>query len=482
MIVQPMQYLPEQTSTGLQQGLEIGAGIARMRAAQEAAALKRLEFEQEKKIRDEFVAARDEFNAIKEPTIADALRFQLKMPPQMATAAKGFLEQIPAEKRKAYVSSMAQLMAAIDANRPDMAEQILDERLAANPAEQASIERMRSVIRNSPRDALRFVSTVVTADEGGRAMLTAAEAARKAKALEDKAVADAEAAQSDAKIKLAQAGTAEQRQKAELALAQANSAKAKAEADFAERQQLADLKNKGLQAGLTQAQIGQALATTKKLGEETRKATLELAALEAAGGVDPAKKFEQEEKIRKEYQGRIKIFQELDSTFSNLQSSAEASTGPGDIALITGFMKMLDPGSVVRETEFATARDTAGLYARLENMLTKLRGGQFLQPNQRQEYINLAQQYYDSAKKKADQEKKALGIVVRNYKLNPDNVFGEETQVAPAGAATPAPSAGLQVPPGMSPEAAERWRESAPVEPSIRQLSNEELLRRLQAR
>jgi hypothetical protein len=179
-----------------------------------------------------------------------------------------------------------------------------------------------------------------------------------------------------------------------------------------------------------------------------RHKSTKLAALEAAGGVDPAKKFEQEEKLRKEYQSRIKVFNELDSTFSNLQSSAQASTGPGDIALITGFMKMLDPGSVVRETEFATARDTAGLFARLENMLTRLKNGEFLKPTQRQEYINLSRQYYDAAKKKADQERKSLNIVVKNYKLNPDNVFGEEPQAAPT---TTPPAAPPAVPPTAPP-------------------------------
>jgi hypothetical protein len=90
-------------------------------------------------------------------------------------------------------------------------------------------------------------------------------------------------------------------------------------------------------------------------------------------------------------------------------------------------MKMLDPGSVVRETEFATARDTAGLYTRLENSLKKAESGQFLQPKQREEFVNLAKQYLDSAQKKAGDDKKALGVVVKNYKLNPDNVFGPET-------------------------------------------------------
>ena len=98
-------------------------------------------------------------------------------------------------------------------------------------------------------------------------------------------------------------------------------------------------------------------------------------------------------------------------------------------------MKMLDPGSVVRETEFATARDTAGLFTQLENRLQKAKNGELLSPVQRKEYVVLAQKYLDSAQKKAGEDKKALGVVVENYKLNPDNVFGpdENSRLSTAG-------------------------------------------------
>jgi hypothetical protein len=211
---------------------------------------------------------------------------------------------------------------------------------------------------------------------------------------------------------------------------------AEVKAKYAEREAVAELKAKAATLGLTTAQTNQALATTKKLGQETAKIVLEVAALDASGGVDPDKKFQQEEKLRKEYQGRTKVYGELGSTYSNIESSAKAKTGPGDIALITGFMKMLDPGSVVRETEFATARDTAGLFDRLTNQAQKLQSGQLfaLDSKQRQEYVTLAKQYLDSAQAKAIEDKKALGIVVKNYKLNPENVFGQEAPPLPTSA------------------------------------------------
>lgn len=245
-------------------------------------------------------------------------------------------------------------------------------------------------------------------------------------------LAKADKEEAEARVKMETATDDIARAAALRELEQARAEKARVDAKYADQIALADLKKKAADLGLTQAQTGSALAQTKKLGVEIAKAALELEALKASGGMDPTKTFEKEEKLRKEFQARTKVYGELGSTFSNLQASAQAKTGPGDIALITGFMKMLDPGSVVRETEFATARDTAGLFERLSNQAQKLQSGQLfsLDSRQRQEYVNLAKQYLDAAQKKAEDDKKALGVVVRNYRLNPDNVFGPEPTAA----------------------------------------------------
>lgn len=218
---------------------------------------------------------------------------------------------------------------------------------------------------------------------------------------------------------------AQKKIEAEASEAESAAAKAKSEAQYVEREKVAELKKKAADLGLTQANTNKVLTETRKLSAEAAGAALELEALKRGGGIPPAKAFEQEEKLRKEYRTRTQTYQDLSSTFSNLKASAQIGSGPGDIALITGFMKMLDPGSVVRETEFATARDTAGLYANLQNRLEKAKNGQFLTKEQRQEYIALSQKYFDAAQSKAKQDKNALELVVKNYKLNPENVFGE---------------------------------------------------------
>lgn len=254
--------------------------------------------------------------------------------------------------------------------------------------------------------------------------IKAPEEVRTSIAAADKAVADATTAQATAR-------NAEERAAADAAKATADANKAKIDAQYADQVAQDAIKQRAATLGLTNNQANQVLAATRKLGVETKKAALELAAIEAGVG-DPKEKFGQEEKIRKEWQGRSKMFGELGGIYSNLKASADAKNGPGDIALITGFMKMLDPSSVVRETEFATARNTAGLFEQLKNQAQKIQSGQLfdLDSKQRGEYVALAKQYLDAAEKKAAQEKKDLGIVVKNYKLNPENVFGAE-EVAP---------------------------------------------------
>lgn len=332
----------------------------------------------------------------------------------------------------------AQALMALEADVP-IAKTMIQERAEAekDPNQKRAFEAILKTIDVNPKRAaemLEFTSAVafgknwydgVTAARGERRTAEKAPVElMEAKAKADKAVQEASNAVLTAEDDIAKA-------RAERLLKEAEASAKAVEARYADQAAKDAIKKRAADLGLTTAQTNQALATTRKLNTEIQKAAVELEALKATGGRDPVKAFEQEEKIRKEWQGRSKMYNELQGTFNTLQASASSANGPGDIALITGFMKMLDPGSVVRETEFATARDTAGLFTQLQNRLEKAKNGQLLNPEQRKEYVALSQKYLDSAKKKADQEKKDLGIVVKNYKLNPENVFGAEQAPPP---------------------------------------------------
>ena len=377
-------------------------------------------------------------------TATDFARVSAMLPKDQAEGVRKSFELMSTSQQQNRLQQSGQVYAALKSGQPDIAKNLLKEqadafRNSGREQEAKATETYLQLIDMNPTGSQATIGLMMATLPGGKELLenvdktlsTGREEAKapsallEARAKADKAVADATTAQ-------ATATNAAEKAAADAAKATADAQKAQVDAKFAEQITLADLKKKAADLGLTQAQTGSALAQTKKLGQETQKIALELEALKATGGMDPAKTFEQEDKLRKEYQGRTKVYGELGTTFNNIQSSAGAKTGPGDIALITGFMKMLDPGSVVRETEFATARDTAGLYTRLENSLKKAESGQFLQPKQREEFVNLAREYYKSAQKKAEEDKKALGVVVKNYRLNAENVFGPETTAAPA--------------------------------------------------
>ena len=186
------------------------------------------------------------------------------------------------------------------------------------------------------------------------------------------------------------------------------------------------IKKQAVDLGLTEAQVSKTLVNVKKLGAEAQKAVLELEAMSDGQTkiIDPIKRFEKEGSLRNEYTRRIKAYTESKRTYENMKASVNEG-GPGDVALVTSFMKMLDPGSVVRETEFATARDTAGLLTRLSNIATKLRKGDFLSSDQRNQFVKLAGKYLDAAEKQQQAERKGIEKVVENYGLNGENVFSD---------------------------------------------------------
>ena len=385
------------------------------------------------------------FNKLRQPnaTAADYANLAMVLPETQAKAVRESFNMLSGERQQNALQQSGQVFSAFRSGRPEIAISLLDRQIEGKrntgDEEGASfLETWRNVAKENPKATEDYFGFTISQMPGGDKVIESAvklggeiRDQSQAPAKLTKAIADADKAVADAITAQATATNAPEKAAADAAKAKADADKAKVDATYAEKNALADLKKKAADLGLTSAQTGSALAQTKKLGKETQKIALELESLKATGGLDPAKTFDQEEKLRKEFQVRTKVYNELIPTFANINSSAKAQNGPGDVALITSFMKMLDPGSVVRETEFATARDTAGLYTKLENTLKKAESGQFLQPSQRKEFVDLAKQYLDSAQKKAGDEKRQIGSVVKNYRLNPENVFGQETDAPP---------------------------------------------------
>ena len=147
---------------------------------------------------------------------------------------------------------------------------------------------------------------------------------------------------------------------------------------------------------------------------------------------DPEKRYSASKDLRTEYNKRTGDLTGSRINYDKMIESAKIQAGLGDVALITAFMKMLDPGSTVRESEFATARDTAGLYASLENYLEKVRTGEFLSESQRKVFTDLAGKYLEAAEKDGAKTRTSMEGIVDRLGLNPADVFVDVIEEAEA--------------------------------------------------
>ena len=129
-----------------------------------------------------------------------------------------------------------------------------------------------------------------------------------------------------------------------------------------------------------------------------------------------------ENQLRDEFNSLTKDHRSVTDAFSRVQESAKGGKGVNDIALIFSYMKMLDPGSVVREGEYATARNAGGVPDRVIVMYNQVLQGSQLSPQVRAEMVGQARKIYDRSQ--ADMANVAgqyKDIATRNG-VNPDNV------------------------------------------------------------
>lgn len=146
------------------------------------------------------------------------------------------------------------------------------------------------------------------------------------------------------------------------------------------------------------------------------------------------KGFDNTLKLRGDFRGEpiYKAHQEMQSAHSQIQQSLKAGSAIGDTAAATKIMKLLDPGSVVRESELGMALAATGLADRVGNFAQAILTGKTLNPQQRKDFAALADALYGESVKQYNAKRgEYQGIAERNG-LNVPDVLGSES-AAPAG-------------------------------------------------
>ena len=101
--------------------------------------------------------------------------------------------------------------------------------------------------------------------------------------------------------------------------------------------------------------------------------------------------------LRKEFNSlqEVKDARDVMTSFNKILASSNW-TAAWDMSMIFAYMKMLDPSSVVREWEFASAQNTAWIPERILNYYNNARNWTRLSTTQRSDFINIAQQFLTS--------------------------------------------------------------------------------------
>jgi len=153
---------------------------------------------------------------------------------------------------------------------------------------------------------------------------------------------------------------------------------------------------------------------------------------------------------RKEFTGLapVKDFADVSFAYSRVVRSADDPSPAGDLALIFNFMKVLDPGSVVREGEFATAQNAGGIDERIRSLYNQVVDGTRLTEAQRADFVDRAGRLYGGAQEQYQSIANQYTEFARQAGLNPSLVIPDFSFKG----TVPEKPTILQVPPNPMPD------------------------------
>ena len=147
------------------------------------------------------------------------------------------------------------------------------------------------------------------------------------------------------------------------------------------------------------------------------------------GSPNTASKLQSATGLRKEFNDLNKTFVIVREGYEKIKAATKAPSAVGDLTIIFAYMKMIDPGSVVRESEQATAESARGVPAAIRNMYNKMLSGEKLPPAQREDFIKQSQNVYSTMEILSKNTEKKYKELARLYGVDPKLVFGEGLDV-----------------------------------------------------
>lgn len=160
----------------------------------------------------------------------------------------------------------------------------------------------------------------------------------------------------------------------------------------------------------------------------------------------------QEGQLRTHLDTLLKPYYEVRDAIGRIESAGEPSSAAGDLALITAFMKMLDPTTGVRDVEFRNAATAGGFVDQIKAQIARVTSGERLSEDMRKDLMTRARKLYEQYEKDYGQVKQQYRDLTTRLGGNPANVVLESGSTAAqpstpraSGPPSPAPAGGKVV-------------------------------------
>lgn len=167
------------------------------------------------------------------------------------------------------------------------------------------------------------------------------------------------------------------------------------------------------------------MAKTRELQRQKLQSDIEKEKREQSGVLLPEQRMKHELAILGDVRQEPahKQFMEVRNGFQNIQAGKDLDNAQGDLAIINGYAKILDPGSTVREGEFATVGASQGFFERMGVKPATFMKGDRLAPDVRARFLKAGEAL---AEKKSTSAKEDLqskyGPIAKRAGLNFDEL------------------------------------------------------------
>jgi hypothetical protein len=216
-------------------------------------------------------------------------------------------------------------------------------------------------------------------------------------------------------------------------------------------------------------QAGAERAARASEGGLNRALERELAGLRAAAEAERAKREaalrgqEVGTGLRKELQGmpQAKAFYDVEVSHEKIKRAAANPSPAGDMALVFSYMRLLDPGTGVKEGEYANATNAASIPERIRAQYNRAKDGELLTPEMRNDFLGHAERLYGAHREQFGSLAKRYRGLAEQAGVDPSQValdLGAEPTTGAQAAAPAAPGGGGSSAPDFMQVGTQRYR------------------------